>query len=267
MTHHPSELIVPSTSLQVFDSAMKCMQFAHFCVPLGWGWYRTLTCETFVVSAGAADTLSGTGLVGPDDARSVAGGRLPLPAEPVGFWESQPSNVAGASRPNPAASAPRSTILRGRTSASAGCAKGEFTVLPDGFRMAAMVFLFMSISFARSVADAPRAEGRFRIGHAPRFDNRPFACVDSAATRAFGLYDRLGGSRRFGRDRWRQSVAVHVCAIRGALCAPGCPTLQLGMGAGVTVGVQMRIGSTASLDIAGRSSLGACADHSGHDCG
>jgi len=64
MTHQPSGLIVPSTRLQVFESAVKCMQLAHRRSPLGWGWYRTLTCDIFVVSAGAADTLSGAGLVG-----------------------------------------------------------------------------------------------------------------------------------------------------------------------------------------------------------
>jgi hypothetical protein len=167
MTHQPSGLTVPSTSLQVFESAMKCMQFPHFCSPFGWGWYRTLTCETFVVSAGAADTLSGAGLAGVAGIGSEAGGGLPLPAELVGFWESQPSSAAGASRPNPAASAPRSTILRGRTSGSVGDAMEESTQLPDGFRLPAIAFVFMSFSLARSGALPRRAEGRFRTWHGP----------------------------------------------------------------------------------------------------
>lgn len=33
--HQPSGLIWPSTTLQVFDSAMKCTHPLHFCSPLG----------------------------------------------------------------------------------------------------------------------------------------------------------------------------------------------------------------------------------------
>lgn len=34
-THQPSGLILPSTTLQVLDSAMKFTQLPHFCSPFG----------------------------------------------------------------------------------------------------------------------------------------------------------------------------------------------------------------------------------------
>ena len=108
-------LMSPSTSLQVFDSAMKCMQPAHVFPSLGPIWYCTLACDTFAGAAGAPGSM-GAGVLGAAISGEGAGGGS-VPAVSASFFE-QPSNEAGSSRLQPAAKVPRNTSLRDGTAAS-----------------------------------------------------------------------------------------------------------------------------------------------------
>lgn len=83
--HQPLALILPSTSLQLFDAAMKCAQPLHLCSPFGSVWYCTLAGGSFLVAAGGAESA-------------------PLAAEL--------NRVIGTIKLQPAANAPRSTNLR-----------------------------------------------------------------------------------------------------------------------------------------------------------
>jgi len=84
--HQPSGLIWPSTSLQVFEAAMKFKQLLHFCASFGFVWYCTLAFGTFLVAAGAAEF-------------ALLAGEL--------------KSAIGTKRLQPTANAPRSTALRG----------------------------------------------------------------------------------------------------------------------------------------------------------
>jgi hypothetical protein len=145
--HQPAGLMSPSTSLQVLDSAMKCTQSAQVFPSLGWGWYCTLACDTFAGPAGAADSMGG-GAAGAAISGAGAGGGS-VPAVPASSFE-QPSNEVGSSRLQPAAKAPRNTILRDGTSASSVRDVGRGAWLPGGAQLASRILRFMSISFRDS---------------------------------------------------------------------------------------------------------------------
>ncbi|CAA7617975.1 hypothetical protein MCP1_200064 [Candidatus Terasakiella magnetica] len=49
--HQPSGLIEPSTSLQVFDSAMKFVQFPQLRSFFGLAWYCTLVWDIFLAAS------------------------------------------------------------------------------------------------------------------------------------------------------------------------------------------------------------------------
>lgn len=96
--------------MQEFDPAMKCTHSPHFCSPFGWVWYCTVAGGTFLVAAGAAELALAAG--------ELAG------AELVDFapcFESHPESTIGTQRPQPIASAPRSTTLRGGISSFIMC--------------------------------------------------------------------------------------------------------------------------------------------------
>lgn len=87
--HHPSGLTLPSTSLQVFDSAMKFVQLLHFCSPFGLVWYWALACGTFLADAAA-------GLAG----------------DVVSFFVASAASASGIHRLQPVTRAARNTRLR-----------------------------------------------------------------------------------------------------------------------------------------------------------
>jgi hypothetical protein len=94
----------------------------HFWSPFGSAWYCTLACDTFADAAGASESvpvaggLSGaaaSGLGGGVAEPALGGGAVSgaAPVDSASFFP-HPSSAAGASRPKPTASAPRSTSLR-----------------------------------------------------------------------------------------------------------------------------------------------------------
>jgi hypothetical protein len=101
---------------------MKCMHPLHFWSPFGSVWYCTLACDTFAGAAGAPESvpvaggLSGaaaSGLGGGVAEPALGAGALSgaAPVDSASFFP-HPNSAAGASRPRPTASAPRSMSLR-----------------------------------------------------------------------------------------------------------------------------------------------------------